>query len=201
MVGIVKETGTVNKNSGIFISKKMIAELVVLLIVAVVAIAAMEIFQSPATLSNDLSTKQQQKNTQQTEQEAYTGTANPSQANNAGQETNAVAGTYIAGVYTPKFYPKGDTIYQGTDLNNIPAIIPFNNGKVYIKNMERKEDYLYGYLGATSARYNERVSFTWLGSNGKYMGSEGPFEISDEKESPFKIRTPPNAKYLVISNG
>ncbi len=195
MVGIIKETGQVHKNSGIVISRKMMAELVAILIIAVVAIAVMEIFQTPTA-----STGLQLKNAQQSEQQSY-GAATSSQANNAGQETSAVAGAYIAGVYTPKFYPKGDTIYQGVDIDNIPAIIPFNNGKVYIKDMKRKEDYLYGYLGATSARYNERVSFTWLGSNGKYMGSEGPFEISDEKESPFKIRTPPNAKYLVISNG
>ncbi len=82
MVGIIKQTGTVNKNSGIFISKKMIAEIGFILVIAVIAVIVMEAFQSPTT-----STGLQQKNTQQAEQAAYTGSANPSQANNAGQET------------------------------------------------------------------------------------------------------------------
>ncbi len=83
MVGIIKETGQVHRNSGIFISKKMIAEIGFILVIAVIAVIVMEAFQSPTT-----STGLQQKNTQQAEQAAYTGSANPSQ--NAivnGQET------------------------------------------------------------------------------------------------------------------
>ncbi len=82
MVGIIEETGQVNRNSGIFISKKMIAEIGFILVIAVIALVAIEAFQSPTT-----STGLQQKDAQQAEQATYTGSATSSLAN-GGQETN-----------------------------------------------------------------------------------------------------------------
>ncbi len=191
---VIKGFGTVNQNEQV--GEKGFNKNLYIFVAVVIGIFLIAAFVwSNMPLANTVT-----KNIQTTT-EASTGAANPSQVNNAGQETDGVAGAYIAGVYTPKFYPKGDTIYQGVDIDNIPAIIPFNNGKVYIKDMKRKEDYLSGNLGAASARYNERVSFTILDSNGQYLGGNGPFTISDEKESSFKIPIPANAKYLVISNG
>ncbi|WP_096205909.1 hypothetical protein [Candidatus Methanoperedens nitratireducens] len=196
---VVKGFGSVHKNERV--GEKGFNESLykyVAIIIGIFIIAAFVWSNMPLakTVSNSIQTT-----TGVSTSDTSTGAANPSQVNNAGQETDGVAGAYIAGVYTPKFYPKGDTIYQGVDIDNIPAIIPFNNGKVYIKDMKRKEDYLSGNLGAASARYNERVSFTILDSNGQYLGGNGPFTISDEKESSFKIPIPANAKYLVISNG
>ncbi len=113
MVGIVKQTGTVNKNSGIVVNKKMIVEVVAILIVALVAIAALEVFQSPTA-----STGLQVKNAQQSEQEVSTGAATSSQ--NAivnGQETSTDLN------YQPKFNPSGgathgDATWQEMTVND-----------------------------------------------------------------------------------
>lgn len=78
MIGIIKQTGIVNKNSGIVVNKKMIVQIVALLAIVLGIAAVMEIFQSA-----DL----QQKDTQQDEQQtAYSETETSSQINNAGQE-------------------------------------------------------------------------------------------------------------------
>ncbi len=96
MVGIIKETGQVHRNSGIFISKKMIAELGFILVIAVIALVVIEAFQSPTT-----STGLQQKNTQQVEEAvstgASTGAANPSQNAIANGQEMTGEGWYAIG--------------------------------------------------------------------------------------------------------
>ncbi len=91
MVGIVKQTGTVNKNSGIVVNKKMIVEVVAILIVALVAIAALEVFQSPTA-----STGLQLKNAQQSEQQSYGAATSSQNAIANGQETTG-EGWYAIG--------------------------------------------------------------------------------------------------------
>ncbi len=160
MVGIIKETGQVHRNSGIFISKKMIAEIGFILVIAVIALVAIEAFQSPAI--SDL----QQKNAQLAEQTTYTGAANPSQANNAGQETSTDLN------YQPKFNPSGgathgDATWQEMTLNNIPKSIPLAGGLV-IRDLKIENDYFYGYVKNTAneERSLERIWFTYLDKNG-----------------------------------
>ncbi len=162
MVGIIKQTGTVNKNSGIFISKKMIAEIGFILIVAVAAVIVMETFQLPTA-----STGLQVKNAQQAEQATYTGAANPSQNAIAnGQEAN------VASAYTPKFNPTGgathgDATWQEMAFNNIPKSIPLAGG-IVIRDLKVENDYFYGYVKnpASEKRSLDRITFAYLDKNG-----------------------------------
>ncbi len=162
MVGIIKQTGTVNKNSGIVVNKRMVAELIVLLIVALVAIAAMEIFQS---------TDSQQKNAQQSEQIVYTGAATSSLT--GGQEKNAEVATQP---YAAKFNSNGDN-RQDIEMNNIPAIIPFAGKGVYIKDLKVNGDYLYGTLGSNIDSKNEKIRFSFLGTDGYAIPGTGEYGL------------------------
>ncbi len=160
MVGIIKQTGTVNKNSGIVISKKMVAELVVILIVALAAIAVMEIFQSPTA-----STGVQLKNARQADQEVSTGAATSSQ-NAIVNEQEMNAEQVATQPYPAKFNPSGNN-RQDVAINSIPAMIPFAGGYVYIKDLKVDRDYLYGYLGSNIDSKNERIRFSYIGNDGR----------------------------------
>ncbi len=172
MVGIIEETGQVNRNSGIFISKKMIAEIGFILIVAVAAVIVMETFQSPTA-----STGLQLKNAQQAEEavstSASTGPATSS-LTSGGQETTTEQ--VATQPYPAKFNPSGNN-RQDVAINSIPAMIPFTGGSVYIKDLKINGDYLYGTLGSSIDSKDEKIRFSFLGNDGYAIPGTGEYGL------------------------
>ncbi len=154
MVGIIKETGQVHRNSGVVISKKMVMEIGFILIVALLALAAMQIFQSSTASSQDLTTKQlQQKNTQQVEEAvstgASTGAANPSQNAIAnGQETEF-------GVTTP-WYPISVSD-RDIHINKYDINVRFQTNTFAMEGANRNPDYGTTTIAWSSDKYTNQL--------------------------------------------
>ncbi len=189
MVGIIKQTGTVNKNSGVVISKKMVIEIGFILIVALLALVAIQIFQSSTASNQDLTTKQlQQKNAQQAEQQVKTGTSTSSQANNAGQET---ATTAAVEEFYAKYKENVNAVGGKESLVAINSIlqtkIPLRNfAGVYIIITDLKPSGIKGYVENTE-KNSHRLSIVISG-----LTADG--RLAFEATTPVVLELKGNAK-------